>query len=152
MRNYDALGRHPPQPAEPVASGALTQVIATGAVRRHRRGWAGADAPRRRTGDGNIQRPGGYSATQIALHWIVALLVLGQYVFKERISLTWGAHRAGEAVSFDPLVAAHVAGGGLILVLVVWRLTLRLGRGTPSPHANEPVSLVRVSEIAHWAF
>lgn len=99
-----------------------------------------------------MQRPGGYSATQIALHWIVALLVFGQYVFNEGISRAWNAHRAGETVSFDPLVAAHVAGGGLILVCVVWRLTLRLRRGAPSPHANEPVGLVRVSGIAHWAF
>ena len=76
--------------------------------------------------------PQGYSATQIALHWAVAVLVAGQYVFKDAISGAWDAIRAGETFAFDPLILAHVAGGALILAFVGWRLVLRLTRGVPA--------------------
>lgn len=96
--------------------------------------------------------PKGYSTTQIALHWGVAVLVAGQYIFKDAISGAWTAIRAGNDFAFDPLILAHVAGGVLILALVVWRLVLRLKRGAPSPPENEPAPLKTLSHIAHWAF
>jgi cytochrome b561 len=96
--------------------------------------------------------PQGYSATQIALHWAVAVLVAGQYIFKDAISGAWDAIRAGETYAFDPLILAHVAGGALILAFVVWRLVLRLTRGAPPPPENEPAPLKTLSHIAHWAF
>jgi len=96
--------------------------------------------------------PQGYSATQIALHWAVAVLVAGQYVFKDAISGAWDALRAGETYAFDPLILAHVAGGGLILAFIAWRLVLRLTRGVPAAPENEPAPLKTLSHIAHWAF
>lgn len=99
-----------------------------------------------------MQRTSGYSATQIALHWIVAVLVAAQYIFHDGISTAWEAYLDGQAVTFSPLVFAHVAGGVLIFVLVSWRLTLRLKRGAPPPPENEPAALKVLSRIAHWAF
>lgn len=96
--------------------------------------------------------PRGYSATQIALHWAVAILVLAQYVFKDSISAAWDRGRAGEAFAFDPLVLLHVAGGGLILAFVVWRVALRIRRGAPQPPEKESAGLQRLAGIAHWAF
>lgn len=96
--------------------------------------------------------PKGYSATQIALHWGVAALVAGQYIFKDAISGAWTAIREGREYAFDPLILAHVAGGVLILALVAWRLALRLKRGAPPPPENEPGPLKTLSHIAHWAF
>jgi cytochrome b561 len=32
----------------------------------------------------------------------------------------------------DPLVLAHVAGGGLVLLVALWRLRLRAGRAAPA--------------------
>ncbi|WP_417261816.1 cytochrome b [Celeribacter sp.] len=96
--------------------------------------------------------PKGYSATQIALHWGVAVLVAGQYIFKDAISGAWTAIREGRDFAFDPLILAHVVGGALILALVVWRLVLRLKRGTPLPPENEPAPLKTLSHVAHWAF
>lgn len=94
----------------------------------------------------------GYSRTQIALHWAVAALVAAQYIFKDGIVGAWAAIGQGETLAFDPLVMAHVAGGGLILALVVWRLVLRLRRGVPPPPRNEPSALKALSHVAHWAF
>jgi len=96
--------------------------------------------------------PQGYSATQIALHWAVAGLVAAQYVFKDAISGAWAAIRQGQTFAFDPLILAHVAGGGLILAFVAWRFVLRLRRGAPPPPENEPGILKTLSHVAHWAF
>jgi len=94
----------------------------------------------------------GYSATQIGLHWIVALLVAGQYIFKDSIASAWDAYTRGQEVAFSPLILAHVAGGILILALVLWRLVLRLTRGVPPAPENEPTPLKTLSHVAHWGF
>jgi cytochrome b561 len=96
--------------------------------------------------------PQGYSATQIALHWAVAALVAAQYIFNDAISGAWDSIRAGETFAFDPLIVAHVIGGGLILAFVAWRMILRLLRGVPAAPANEPAPLKTLSHVAHWAF
>ena len=67
----------------------------------------------------------GYSATQIALHWIVALLIAAQFLLNDAIGDAFRAATRGEEVGFNPLVAAHVFGGIAIFVLVLWRLVLR---------------------------
>lgn len=99
-----------------------------------------------------MTHPTGYSGAQIALHWIVALLVAGQYIFKDSIASAWDAIRQGTDYAFDPLILAHVVGGGLILAFILWRLALRLTHGTPLPPDNEPAPLKALSHVAHWAF
>lgn len=94
----------------------------------------------------------GYSATQIGLHWIVAVLVAGQYIFKDSISQAWEVYTQGQEMAFSPLVFAHVAGGVLILAFVLWRLALRLTRGVPPAPENEPAPLKTLSHVAHWGF
>lgn len=98
-----------------------------------------------------MSHPKGYSGAQIALHWIVALLVAGQYIFKDSIASAWDAIRQGTDYAFDPLILAHVAGGGLILVFSIWRLVLHLKHGAPLPPENEPAPLKALSRTAHWA-
>jgi cytochrome b561 len=116
-------------------------------------GNAGAVAsPRRGCGAREMTSPRGYSTTQIALHWAVAVLVAAQYLFKDSIAQAWDRFRAGEAFVFDPLVQAHVAGGLLILTLVAWRVVLRLRRGAPLPPENEPAALKRLAGVVHGAF
>jgi cytochrome b561 len=76
--------------------------------------------------------PTGYTRVQIALHWIAALLILQQYVFKDAMSAAWEAFGDGLEIAFDPLVLAHVAGGALVLVFALWRLSIRARRGAPA--------------------
>lgn len=73
--------------------------------------------------------PAGYSRLQIALHWLVLALIAQQYLFHDAISAAWDRTAEGLVAVFDPLVLAHVAGGGLIVP--IWRLTLRARRGVP---------------------
>lgn len=92
-----------------------------------------------------------YSNSQIALHWAVAVLVVGQYLFNEPIAQAWNAAADGLPVSFNPLILAHVAGGVLILALVVWRLVLKSQRAAPPPPDNEPALLRMAAQVAHWS-
>ena len=97
-----------------------------------------------------MKRVSGYSATQIGLHWVVAALVAAQYIFKDSIAATWDAYVTGRDIAFSPLVLAHVAGGVLILILVVGILGLRRTRGVPLPPDNEPAVLKTLSHVVHW--
>ena len=93
--------------------------------------------------------PSGYSGTQIALHWIVFLVVVAQYVLHDAISEAWRAVQRGEEFGFDPVVASHVFGGILILVLALWRIALRLKRGAPKPPEHEPAILKMAAGATH---
>ena len=96
-----------------------------------------------------MQSPNGYSALQIRLHWIVAALIVLQYLGKEPISDSWDAYLAGSTLKFNPLVAAHVAGGLLILVLVGWRLAARITRSVPPPPEQEALPLRIIAKVTH---
>lgn len=82
--------------------------------------------------------PQGYSRTQIALHWVVAVLIAGQFIFHEAMSDAWDIIEDGGAISFDPLVSLHVFGGIAVLAFALWRLVLRQARGVPPPPATAP--------------
>ncbi len=86
----------------------------------------------------------GYSRAQIALHWVIFLLIAMQYILHEPIVAVWQAFQEGREIAFSPLVASHVAGGALVLVLVIWRLVIRSRRGAP----GEPAGVSRAQAIA----
>ncbi len=77
--------------------------------------------------------PAGYSRLQIALHWVAFLLIAQQFVLHDAMSTAWDTVTKGGTAGFDPLVLGHVAGGGFILGIAVWRLWLRASRGVPAP-------------------
>lgn len=92
--------------------------------------------------------PTGYSRTQITLHWIVLVLIAQQYLFHDAISEAWERIEEGAEMAFDPLVLAHVAGGGLVLILALWRLGLRARRGAPAPLESGKLQLL-IAKITH---
>jgi cytochrome b561 len=75
--------------------------------------------------------PTGYSRVQIALHWLALVLIAQQYIFKDAMSAAWDRVTEGLEAGFNPLVIAHVAGGALVFIFALWRLTLRTRRGVP---------------------
>jgi cytochrome b561 len=93
-----------------------------------------------------------YSKTQIWLHWSIAVLVVVQFLLHEPISHAWPTAAAGESIVFHPLIALHVVGGSVLLMLVLWRLGLRLFRGAPPSLEKEPAHLRFASKVAHTAF
>jgi cytochrome b561 len=94
--------------------------------------------------------PTGYSRIQITLHWLVAALILPQFVLHDGISGAFRQLMQGGTPAFDWTVPAHIAGGIAILGLVVWRLSLRTSRGAPPPPAG-PAWQVLAAHVAHWA-
>ena len=93
--------------------------------------------------------PNGYSRRQIALHWIVFVLVVLQFVLHEGISDAWDVVEDGGSVAFSPVVASHVIGGLIVLLLVIWRLQIRATRGTPPPPEEENPALKHVAKAVH---
>lgn len=91
----------------------------------------------------------GYSATQIALHWIVAVLIALQFGLNDAIGAAFRATLRGEEAVISPLVPQHVFGGILILALMAWRLKLRMSRGAPLPPAEEAPPLQLVAKVTH---
>lgn len=95
--------------------------------------------------------PATYSKMQIALHWIVMLLVLFQIVAHDEIVRLWNGRMDGTLPNAaTPNV--HVAIGGLIFALVVWRLVLRLMRGVPALPRSEHPLLKLVASGTHALF
>lgn len=93
--------------------------------------------------------PTAYSRTQIALHWVVFLLIALQFLLHDRISEAWDRIEDGLPFEFHPLIAAHVFGGLLILALVLWRIVLRGTRGAPALPAEEPAAMQLVARLTH---
>lgn len=98
-----------------------------------------------------MQRPTGYSRAQILLHWLVVLLIAGQFLFNDAIGEAWRAMQRGTEIPFGSLVSAHIAGGVLIALLALWRLSLRFGRGVPDLPAEEPAAMRIAAHVTHWS-
>jgi cytochrome b561 len=95
--------------------------------------------------------PAGYTGMQIALHWIIAGLVIFQVIFGEEIKPAYrAARRAAEASAQDAFNAnIHVFVGIAILLLALWRLFLRLRHGIPMLPENENVMLRWIAIVTH---
>ena len=77
----------------------------------------------------------GYSGLQIALHWLVAALILGAFFTKGRMEDALELRIASGATGTEGNTA-HVWMGGLAFVLVAVRIVVRLRSGAPGPVAG----------------
>lgn len=95
----------------------------------------------------------GYSRTQIALHWMVVVLVVFQFVANSGMVAAWAAFLDGEPAPAGTGVMStlHIAGGSLILLMMLLRIYLRFTRGAPPPPAEEPRLLQLAAEGVHVA-
>lgn len=94
-------------------------------------------------------RPLGYSRLQIRLHWIVAVLVILQLIFGEGIGGDFDRMLDSGVAGYSAPTILHIGSGVLIGLLMIWRLSQRLGRGVP-PEAEGLEGLA--AKAAHWAF
>lgn len=97
--------------------------------------------------------PDGYSLQQIALHWVIAALVIFQLVFGDAIKDLGRALNRGTEPDIATLVLGnlHIWAGILILALTLWRLALRFTRGAPEPAGGNAVTL-GLMKAAHGLF
>ncbi len=96
----------------------------------------------------------GYSGTQIALHWVIAVLVVAQVVLHEGMHAAYGEARGGPAATESEQLMAdlHVAGGIAVFLLALLRVVLRLRRGAPPPPQEERASLRFAARAVHVLF
>ena len=93
----------------------------------------------------------GYNRTQIILHWVIAALVVFQFVGNEAIVETYELINKGQEPAIPVLARAHVFLGVLTLLLAIWRVYLRVTRGAPDLPAEEIAALKMVAKITHLA-
>ncbi|MDO5530188.1 MAG: cytochrome b/b6 domain-containing protein [Paracoccus sp. (in: a-proteobacteria)] len=86
-----------------------------------------------------------YAPAQIALHWIIAALIVLQYFTSEFMG--GEVEHAGEGAAGSPLL--HVLPGALILLLAIWRIALRARLPQPPRAPDWTGSL---ASGVHWAF
>lgn len=103
-----------------------------------------------------LGHPASYARVQIALHWLVAALVVEQYATSGAIVRTHNVHMIGQRQSPADLVihTMHNRLGLLVTALMAVRLAYRLWAGTPSPlasHAGRAWTRI-VASTVHAAF
>ncbi|WP_292022963.1 cytochrome b/b6 domain-containing protein [Maritimibacter sp. UBA3975] len=94
--------------------------------------------------------PNGYTRLQIALHWVIFLLIAAQFLFHDGIQAAWRAVIRGTDATFSVMAAQHIFTGLLVLALVVLRLAIKLRRGAPAMPAEEPEILKLTARVTHW--
>ena len=93
----------------------------------------------------------GYSPKQIWLHWIIAVLIIVQFVLQEGMSDMWHQVSRGQTLTPTLIGQSHVVIGILIFVLGAYRLFVRLNRGAPAAPADEPAVLRFLAGATHLA-
>jgi len=92
----------------------------------------------------------GYSRTHIILHWLIAALVLFQLLVHTGMENAWIARQGGVAEGANPL--PHILAGMAILILVIWRVVLRLRHGVPPHPPGQPALLTWLANGTHGLF
>jgi cytochrome b561 len=94
----------------------------------------------------------GYSLTQIALHWFIALLlVVNTFVSGEGMGEAWRSYeRSNDAADLSGFVPqAHLWIGIAVLAFALYRLFLRRARGVPAAPPEESAVLRLAAHGTH---
>jgi cytochrome b561 len=92
----------------------------------------------------------GYSPTQIALHWVVGILIVLQLVFGDSMTDVYRAFRRSGAADLTLMAWLHIIAGVAVLVFAGWRLVLRVTRGAPPAPEGESAAFALAGAVSHW--
>ncbi|MCG6884226.1 MAG: cytochrome b/b6 domain-containing protein [Silicimonas sp.] len=82
----------------------------------------------------------GYSGLQIALHWIVAVLIFGAWLTHDGMGRALRQRIEQDLSGFEG-ATLHTLLGGTVFALVLIRLIVRLKRGAPEPHGSPAIQM-----------
>ena len=89
-----------------------------------------------------------YTRLQIALHWVVAVLVALAWFTSDGMGRVLRQRVEQGMTGFDG-ATLHTIFGSLLLIVVLWRLVIRLRSGAPASVGTP--ALTRAAELGHWA-
>jgi cytochrome b561 len=96
-----------------------------------------------------MPQPKGYTRTQIALHWLVVVLLVGMFLNEDAIAGAFRSLMRNGSYEPGPLIAAHVFGGIAVLALALVRIAIKAKRGAPPLPEHEPALMKRAATLAH---
>ena len=92
-------------------------------------------------------QPARYHTALVALHWLLALLLI--------VALSMGTFALKTVPNSSPdkidALRGHMIAGGLILLLTLVRLAVRLKTAHPAPASTGYALLDRLAPATHWA-
>jgi cytochrome b561 len=92
-----------------------------------------------------VERIGaGYTGTAKALHWLIVLLLIAQFIF------AWTMPHIGRNTPVTTLISLHFTFGIVILAVVVVRLLWRVTHAEPEPEDGLPPWQVASARVIHW--
>jgi cytochrome b561 len=94
----------------------------------------------------------GYSSAQIAIHWLVAILVIVNWLLGDAMSQVFEAREEGEAVLNLGPAFVHITLGVSVLLLMLARLSMRIRRPVQTDPDDPHRILAVLGAINHWAF
>ncbi len=94
-----------------------------------------------------MAKPTGYSKLQIALHWLIALLIFGAFITHEEMHQAFDDRLASGVTPGPSDGTLHTIMGGLAFFLIVVRVIVRVSQG--APEAVEGSSDM-AAKAAHW--
>lgn len=98
-------------------------------------------------------RPEGrYHSDQITAHWIIVFLVLFQFATGSTMEAAMDLGYAADQLPKAGVIFFHGIIGGSILLVMLWRVTLRRRWGAPPPPASAPRAIQIISRANHFAF
>ncbi|OWU86606.1 hypothetical protein ATO6_07435 [Oceanicola sp. 22II-s10i] len=86
----------------------------------------------------------GYSLIQIALHWLILVLIAGAWLLGDQM-------HGYEKLPATAALPLHGILGLSVFFLMILRLLLRLWLGAPPPPASDPKWQRRAATLTHWA-
>jgi len=96
------------------------------------------------------QSPTGYRPLQIALHWLVAAIVLFLFITGDNTTHVFFAGLNGRTSDASwAWIPIHIVAGLAILGAMIWRLALRRRFGAPEAPASEPAPLRLLAGAVH---
>jgi cytochrome b561 len=86
----------------------------------------------------------GYTSTAKALHWLIVLLLIAQFVF------AWTMPHIGRNTPVTTLIGLHFSFGVVIIAAAILRLLWRLAHVEPPPVEGVPPWQTASARIVHW--
>ena len=93
-----------------------------------------------------------FSATQKILHRAVVALIALQYLVFDHMGRPFHALMDGEPGAYTTTSIAHIVIGSGVLIAMLWRVSLRVMRGSPSHPEQEPGWAGSLAHLTHWIF